>query len=730
MTVTLKYSHLKTAVTLVTALLAGAAYAAAGDGAKRPPAPDGVVTPSAVVTTAEGWQIETVTPAGREVAAAMDGRGYPHLSYLKFEKPRGAGEDPKVPYLSTLKYTRWNGAAWELFTVAQAPVLTDGYSEYHAPALALDGNGNPHLAYVVNKHEYEYGRPTPYSVYYTYYDGGGWVSEEVDATGAKVLNDVVLAIGPEGYAALAYTASYPDPDIAQISVLKFARRGPQGWEIEELQREKFLGDPVRLAFGADGRKYIFFSYGLTGEGFACAVEDGGAWALGDVPTGGGDAAFGPDDAGRVYVAYCKDEQPWYASVLTSSLKYAACAGGEWTEETVDDRSDAGRGVALAIDAEGFPYLSYFDSYSLMFAHRVAAGWVRHTLWYYKEEITPSRTALVLDGRGYPVVAFADAVTGELKVARWPGGEWRNPPLAEGPRDLSAAAHAYEWDAYTRAWLAGEPWPATVHESWSCSHIIGALRAEPREDAPEVGNITIDNDDAPVAILDARSVRTPVSLDPVTEGEVYEVWLKVRAGDVVGWNKMEMYEGPALVRFTRPAGPFRTAAAAAAPAIKAEVPKDWGLLTRNPETGGLYNLLMWWNGWACVDGGWIPADTPGMEVYWRTASWSVSPDVLDYKFYFPTGGDVTRIYIAMFEYMGAGKAAAEPALTVITAGGEVAAAVRVASAYYGYEGGTTYYEATLPRPVARDDVLAFTFAVGEGENRVMMKLDPRPAWEGQ
>ena len=37
------------------------------------------------------------------------------------------------------------------------------------------------------------------------------------------------------------------------------------------------------------------------------------------------------------------------------------------------------------------------------------------------------------------------------------------------------------------------------------------------------------------------------------------------------------------------------------------------------------------------------------------------------------------------------------------------------------------EAALPRPVARDDILALTYVVGEGENRVMVKLDPRPAW---
>jgi len=739
----------KVAATLAAAVTFGATVAAAA-GEAGALTPDEVVTPSALVATADGWQLETVAAHGDDVVMAMDAQGRPHLAYITNEKPRGAGDDAAAPYLSTVKYARPNGAAWELFTVAQAPALANGESSYQSPALALDDKGNPHLAYVA--HKWVYGQPAPYSVVYAHSDGGKWVAEEVDATGAQIINNVVLALDPQGRAAVSYVACYPDAEIAQVSILKFARRGPGGWETEDLHPEeyfgstdrpapsaerrdmellewkKFLGVPVRLTFGADGRAFIFFTYGLSGQGSAYATGSSGSWSFTAVPGGGGDAVCGPDDAGRLYAAYCMNEHPYYASVLARSLKYATCADGQWVVETVDDRSDAGNGVSLAVDADGLPYLAYFNSYSLMFAHRAATGWVRQTLWDYKKDVMVERTAIGLDNRGYPVVAFTDAAHYELKVARWPGGEWRDAPPGEGPRDLSGAAGIQEWDPYARAWLAGEPWPGTKRNGEWGPELFGALRAEPREDAAETGEIPGDADD-PITILEVRSVRTAVSFDPITEGEVYEVWLKVRAGDTVGWNKAEMYEGPALVRFTQPAGPFRTAAAADAPPIKAEKRRGWGSLTRDPKTDELYQMLLWWNGRACLNGGWLPADTPGMEVYWLTASWSVSGDVLWYTFYFPVAGDVTRIYVAMGEYMGAGKAGADPAFTVITAHGEIAAAVREVGADYGYESGTTYYEAALPRPVARDDILAFTYAVGEGENRVMMKLDPRPAWAG-
>jgi hypothetical protein len=114
--------------------------------------------------TGAGWKVEVVDNEGigcRWVHMALDSGDRPHIVYY-FSPPRVNG-----PPGEWLKYARWTGAEWEFEVIDQV-----GWGgSPPGPAIALDSEGNPHIAY--------YGPTLMYAVRRVQ----GWRLEIVDNDG-------------------------------------------------------------------------------------------------------------------------------------------------------------------------------------------------------------------------------------------------------------------------------------------------------------------------------------------------------------------------------------------------------------------------------------------------------------------------------------------------------------------------------------------------------------------
>ncbi len=123
-----------------------------------------------------------------------------------------------------------------------------------------------------------------------------------------------------------------------------------------------------------------------------------------------------DAAGNPHVAYGGDH-----------LYYARYDGIAWRYETADAASAAGAAASLALNAAGWPAISYFDAFNqdLKFAVRGPAGW--HTATVDTGGVggaVGAASALALDAQGRPHIAYVDSTRQTVKYAqRGPTG-WR------------------------------------------------------------------------------------------------------------------------------------------------------------------------------------------------------------------------------------------------------------------------------------------------------------------
>lgn len=170
---------------------------------------------------ASGWHIETVDNSGnvgKESSIALDQNGYPHISYINWDN-------------LDVKYAYKDASGWHIETVDPRW----GYDT----AIALDGSGRPHVAYYTGN-----------DLVYAYRDASGWITWTVDSFG-DIGNYVSIALDRNGYPHI----SYYDVDNKD---LKYAYKDAEGWHIERVHAEGDVGQYTSIGVDADGLPHISY----------------------------------------------------------------------------------------------------------------------------------------------------------------------------------------------------------------------------------------------------------------------------------------------------------------------------------------------------------------------------------------------------------------------------------------------------------------------------------------
>ena len=227
-------------------------------------------------------------------------------------------------------------------------------------------------------------------------------------------------------------AVWPRSVLLAIAILAAATPASAAyWDVEPVYSDGMGSGDTSLAISAANIPNV--SYAANGFLYR-AEKQVGSWTqepVAKVGFWGGLSSIAFNGAGQPCIAFIDA-----SGVLTNYLKYAY-KSASWTVETIQEIGWLGDHVSLAMGQSGQPCIAYCRTGAsdtcLSFARRAGPN------WWLTEDITPigsiTGPALAFDSSGAAYVAFAESVSGCLKVARSAGGPWTIQTIDGGPGAL-------------------------------------------------------------------------------------------------------------------------------------------------------------------------------------------------------------------------------------------------------------------------------------------------------
>jgi hypothetical protein len=352
------------------------------------------------------------------LSLALDGNGYPAI----------VGKSYEVSYsgfdAGSLELARWNGTQWDYDRIDQYSQIS-----HHTQDMALGTDGQPHVTYV------DAGKQ---SVNYAYRKDGSWFTDTVYVYERYFENSPSIAVDGQNRPHISFTEdmtlyyAYKDEgnwitmpvdggsrwnkidvnshDIPHIAYhdgqghLAYARLGETGW-IKDM--ETAGGWNLDFTFDNEDDPHIVH-YNPDSPDPSPRTHlylDDGDWISETITTESciGGLSLAIDSSGSAHVGLiCRLAGDFYPDPF-----YAQKTDTGWLVEQIDDLGSGPYNIAISVDAEDNPHLSYVRGLgytaSLIYAEKKDGQW--HIDTPVQGYVTGS-TAIEHTGR-YPVISYHD-----------------------------------------------------------------------------------------------------------------------------------------------------------------------------------------------------------------------------------------------------------------------------------------------------------------------------------
>jgi len=273
------------------------------------------------------WESEPVAADnGFRARLAFDSEGHAHVCYsLPGYNPEGG---------CTLRYATDAAGSWTTEVLAAA----DG-DNGRGCYIGVDSADHVHIAHFVSAEVRRFGN-----------EDGPW-AEELVGSSISIQNEFPMVVATDDH----LHAVFHNP--AEAIAHYFGT--PGAWESEVAVAGTESGGGGGLSAAVDPAGHMHLSFCRYPDGTSYATDSSGEWVVETVDPQGDTSGWG-----QSWIALDADGNPHVAYKASSwSLRYGSRATGEWAVETVhpaDEDHQLATDVSLAIDADGYAHIVYFN----------------------------------------------------------------------------------------------------------------------------------------------------------------------------------------------------------------------------------------------------------------------------------------------------------------------------------------------------------------------------------
>lgn len=371
------------------------------------------------------------------VSMDLDSNNWPHFCYYH------SGKIELYYTYFDLKSGQW---IFNLIEQAKEPMFNT--------SIVLDIKNMPHVSYTSGK--------DPTYLKYAVFDGKTWIITVVDqGKSLQFNNQTSIAIDSAMCLHLCYGEG-----LFQDLRYAYSNTGGKEWQIQILDRWGQVGSFACMALDTKNYPHIAYLYQSEAD-LGCEICFGAlryayvsddpavaqGWQFSTVDFQGLDAHCGYvgsmvlDTNNYAHIVYCQEGGAALASSspfgedmrATQFLKYACWDGSVWKLTTLDKQDGIYTQSSIAIDLKQMLHVSYGIQTAaagnfLMYASNSSGAWKLEKVI----EGTCGATAIALDQKQLPHIAYCDEKSGYLYYTYWDGASWKSQAV-DGPKIETFAA---------------------------------------------------------------------------------------------------------------------------------------------------------------------------------------------------------------------------------------------------------------------------------------------------